>query len=114
MPFINSKVSIKMTGAQKEAVKTRMGKAIAAIPGKSEGWLMAGFDDDYSLYFKGNQDAPTAFIEVKIYGSASDEDYNRLTGLLSKIFEEELGISRERIYVSYQEIQNWGWNGSNF
>ena len=36
MPFINSKVSVPMTGAQKESVKQKLGKAISIIPGKSE------------------------------------------------------------------------------
>lgn len=45
MPFINSKVTVKMTDSQKEAVKKRLGEAITLIPGKSENWLMAGFED---------------------------------------------------------------------
>ncbi len=113
MPFINSKVSIKLTDEQKSAVKTRLGKAITAIPGKTENWLMVGFEDEYSLYFQGNQNGPTAFIEVKIFGKAAASDYDRLTGLLSMIFEEELKISQDRIYISYQEVENWGWNGAN-
>ncbi len=114
MPFINSKVSIKLTNEQKDAVKTRLGKAIAAIPGKTENWLMVGFEDEYSLYFQGNQNGPTAFIEVKIFGKASASDYDRLTGLLTMIFQEELKISQDRLYITYQEVENWGWNGANF
>ncbi len=114
MPFINSKVSVKLSEKQKETIKTRLGEGIRAIPGKSESWLMVGFEDEYTLYFKGNQDGPTAFVEVKIYGKASAEDYDRLTGILSQIFEEEAGVSPDRLYVTYQEISNWGWNGANF
>ncbi len=114
MPFINSKVSVKLSEKQKEAIKSRMGEAIAAIPGKSENWLMVGFEDEYSLYFRGNQDGPTAFVEVKIFGKASSDAYEKLTGLLTEILEEEAGISRDRIYIVYREISDWGWNGSNF
>ena len=53
MPFINSKVSVALTDTQKEELKTELGKAITLIPGKSESWLMLGFEDNYSLYFKG-------------------------------------------------------------
>ena len=54
MPFINSKVTIKISAEKEEAIKQKLGQAIAIIPGKSEGWLMVGFEDEYTLYFKGN------------------------------------------------------------
>ena len=53
MPFINSKISVKLTEEQEKKIKDRLGKAIALIPGKTESWLMVGFEDDYKLYFKG-------------------------------------------------------------
>lgn len=114
MPFINSKVSVAMDREKKEAVKARLGQAITLIPGKSESWLMVGFEDSYDLYFKGNQDAPTAFVEVKVYGGASPEVFSKMTGAICEIYQEELGIPQDRIYVKYEEVDNWGWNGSNF
>lgn len=114
MPFINAKVTVKMSEEKKEAVKKKLGEAISLIPGKSEHWLMVGFEDSYDLYFQGNKDAETAFIEVKIFGSASSAVYDKMTGVLCGIFEEELGIPAARIYVKYEEVSEWGWNGSNF
>ena len=114
MPFINAKVTVKMSEEKKEAVKKKLGEAISVIPGKSEQWLMVGFEDSYDLYFQGNKNAESAFIEVKIFGRASSEVYNKMTGVISDIFEEELGISSNRIYVKYEEVSEWGWNGSNF
>lgn len=114
MPFINSKVTVKMSPEKKEKVKSRLGEAIAIIPGKSESWLMVGFEDEYDLYFKGNQDKETAFVEVKIFGSATPDAYAKMTGAICQIFEEELQIPAERIYVKYEEVANWGWNGNNF
>ena len=114
MPFINSKVTVSMNEEKKESVKTRLGQAISIIPGKSENWLMVGFEDNYDLYFQGNQNAETAFVEVKIFGSAAGSVYDRLTAEICKIFNEELGIEPNRIYVKYEEVENWGWNGGNF
>ena len=37
-----------------------------------------------------------------------------MTGEICKIFNEELGIEPNRIYVKYEEVANWGWNGENF
>lgn len=114
MPFINSKLSVKLSEEKKEAVKARLGHAIEAIPGKTEDWLMVSFEDGCSLYFKGNQDAPTAFVEVKIFGSAPDSAYDRLTELITSIYEEELNIPGNRIYIKYEEVLHWGFNGANF
>ena len=113
MPFINSKVTVKMTEEKKEAIKSKLGEAVASTIGKSESWLMVGFKDSYDLYFQGNRSEESAFIEVSIYGKASPSAFNALTGLICDIFESELSIPKNRIYVKYQEIPNWGWNGSN-
>ncbi len=114
MPFINSKITVKMSEEKKEAIKAKLGEAIALIPGKSESWLMVGFDDGYDLYFQGNKDGESAFIKVSVYGRASAADYNTLTGAICDIFESELSIPKNRIYVTYEEVENWGWNGANF
>lgn len=114
MPFINSKVTVKMTDEKKENIKKRFGEAIKLIPGKSENWLMVGFEDGYDLYFQGNKDGESAFIEVKVFGSASSSVYNKMTSVICSILNEELNIPENRIYVKYEEVENWGWNGSNF
>jgi len=54
VPFINSKVNVALSEEEKTALKTKLGQAISLIPGKSESWLMVGFEDNCSLYFKGN------------------------------------------------------------
>lgn len=114
MPFINSKVTVKMTEQKKEAIKTKLGEAISLIPGKSENWLMVGFEDSYDLYFQGNKDGESAFVEVSIYGNTSSSACEALTGAICQIFEGELGIPKNRTYVKYQGISDWGWNGTNF
>lgn len=114
MPFINSKISVKITKEQEETIKKKLGEAIKLIPGKSESWLMVGFEEEYSLYFKGEKSEKIAFVEVKIYGKADSLVYNKMTKAICDIYMEVLNIPSDKIYVAYQEISNWGWNGSNF
>lgn len=114
MPFINSKVTKVLKEAEKENIKKRLGETIELIPGKSENWLMVGFEDNLDLYFRGNKDEDTAFVEVKIFGKTSNEIYDMLTEKITDIFSEEANIARERIYVKYEEVDHWGWNGKNF
>ncbi len=113
MPFINVKTNAQVSADKKESIKSALGKAITAIPGKSEGWLMVGIEPEYDLWFKGS-DAPAAMVEVSVYGSASPSAYNALTSEITDILNLNLSISPDRIYVKYFETPNWGWNGSNF
>ena len=114
MPYIETTASVAISGRKEQAIKERMGQAIELIPGKSEGWLMLSFHDNVPMYFKGTSDEPCAICQVKLFGSAGVEDYARLTEALTDILREELEIAPDRIYITYQEIATWGWNGGNF
>lgn len=114
MPFIRTTVSKEITDEKRESIKAKLGQAIALIPGKSESWLMLSFDDNKNMYFRGEADEEYAFLEVALFGTTSDAAYDRLTAALSEIINEELGISRDKIYIKYEEAEHWGWNGNNF
>lgn len=114
MPFIDSKVSVAISEAQEKELKTRLGQAISLIPGKSESWLMTGFEDNYHLYFRGDNSQPTAFIEVKVFGQENPSAFEALTAEITKIFGDVLGIAADHIYIKYEAVTNWGWNGGNF
>lgn len=113
MPFINVKTNQKLTDAQITAVKSKLGQAITAIPGKSEGWLMVGIEDGYTLFFKGS-DAPAAMVQVSLFGNASSNALSTLTSHITGILCDNADVSSDRVYVSYHCTNDWGWNGSNF
>ena len=114
MPYIRTTISKEISQENIENIKTKLGQAIALIPGKSESWLMLAFEDNVNMYFKGGCSEEYAYIEVSLFGSTSDAAYDRLTAAISEIINEELGIDRANIYIKYEEAEHWGWNGSNF
>jgi phenylpyruvate tautomerase PptA (4-oxalocrotonate tautomerase family) len=114
MPFIQTKVNIKISKKKEEILKSKLGEAIELIPGKTEDWLMLSFEDECNLYFKGTKEPGIAFIEVKLFGKADKDAYEKFTAAITDIINQELKISPERIYVKYEEVSHWGWNGSNF
>lgn len=113
MPFINVKTNAAVPSDKETAIKTALGQAISAIPGKSESWLMVGIEPEHILYFKGDN-APAAMVEVSIYGSTDSSSMNTLTSKITVILNEYLSIEPSRIYVKYSQTPDWGWNGSNF
>ena len=114
MPFIDIKLTKKITESDASSLKTELGKMIEAFPGKSEAWLMCNIEDDKKMWFRGDNSSDSAFVEVKLFGSVNSDSADTFTGLLCKYLEEKLGISSERTYIRYEGGTNWGWNGSNF
>ena len=112
MPFIDSKITLPVTPEQKETVKSELGKAVSII-NKPESFLMVGIEDNYDLYMAGKKLDKGAYVSVSLFGSASSDAYNRMTAEICRIYEKELGIPGSAVYVTYQGIKDWGWNGQN-
>lgn len=113
MPYIKTTTNVPIPTAAEKELKDQFGRAITLIAGKTENWLMLDFNEAEHLYFAGS-DAPAAMLEVDIFGTASNKEYDKLTSALCSCVSEKLGISQSRIYVKYTEVEHWGWNGSNF
>ena len=113
MPFIDSKITVQVSQEKREQIKARLGQAVSLI-GKSEGFLMVGFEDSYDLYMGGQKLEKGAYVSVSLFGSASSDAYSKMTGEICKILSEELSIPSDKVYVTYHGVNDWGWNGRNF
>ena len=113
MPFIDSKITIPVNPETKEKLKTELGKAISALH-KTETYLMVGIEDNYDLWMGGNKLDKGAYVSVSLFGNAAPADYDKMTGLICSLYENELGIPGNAVYVTYHPISDWGWNGHNF
>ncbi len=114
MPYIGTRVTVSLSKEKESELKEKLGKAIETIPGKTERWLMTEFQDNCRIWFAGDNSKPAAFIEVKILGGEDSDAFSKMSGVLTKIMSESLGIPGDRVYIVYQPISSWGWNGSNF
>lgn len=114
MPFISTKVNIKLSPENIDSLKREFGQAISILPGKSENYLMLSFEDNCTLFFRGSSESPIAFVEVKLFGRASANSYEKLTQKLTSILNDVLNIPPANIYIKYEETEYWGWNGANF
>lgn len=112
MPFIELKTNQNIN-AVKEILKSELGSAITAIPGKSEAWLMVELEGGKTMYFKGS-DEPCAMFEISIFGKADDNAYDDLTKRICALSEKYLNVPPDRTYVKYSEIDHWGFNNFNF
>ncbi len=113
MPFINTKLNIPLPAEKEAAIKARLGEAITLFPGKSEYWLMLNFTDNAHMWFRGYNNFPVAYVEIQLFGTATEDACAKMTQTVCTIFKEELGISPEHIYVKYEFVPVWGWNYEN-
>ena len=114
MPFIDTKLNIRLSEEKESILKAKLGEAISCFPGKSEYWLMLNFTDNSRMWFRGYNNFPIAMVEIKLFGSAEAETCERMTQTICTLFHRELGISPDHIYIKYEEVDKWGWNGENF
>jgi hypothetical protein len=75
---------------------------------------MVAVDDGKRMWFKGDNSADTAMVEVELLGDVNASASETMTARVCDILEETLGISPARVYVKYTGYRNWGWNGGNF
>ncbi len=113
MPFIDSRVTVKMSDLQKEEIKTELGKLITTL-NKSEQYLMVGIEDACDLWLGGKKLDRGAYVAVSLYGHAPKEAYDQLTGQICDLLSKKLNIPGQAVYVTYHPVSDWGWNGQNF
>ena len=111
MPFIKVKTSCPISKEQEIILKSRMGKAIELVPGKSEEYLLLEFEDNSRLWLRGENTEPIAYIEATIFGNESHAGYPAFTAKVSEIFRDVLGITAENLYIKYEDISAWGIGG---
>lgn len=112
MPFIDSKITVPVTEEKREAIKSKLGQAVSIL-NKPESFLMVGIEDNYDLYMGGKKLERGAYVAVSLFGSASSSAYENMTGEICRLYEEELGIPGQSVYVTCQGVKDWGWNGRN-
>ena len=112
MPFINVNTAQKLQDDTKEGIKKRLGELISIVPGKSESVLMIKFDDNSSIYYSGAAKVKAAYIDIRINGSATQEQKKQLIESVFELFKEQLGIDSDDVFITVSEFENWGFQGT--
>ncbi len=113
MPFISVKTSAKLSEQVKLGIEQELTEAISLLPGKTPRYFMCAVEDNISMMFHSDK-APTAFVEVKIFGRSTREAYTALTAEICDILRENAGVEPDFCYVKFEEVENWGFNKGLF
>lgn len=112
MPFIEVKTNAVFSKETTDELMKELSSSLKVI-GKSEAYVMCAVNDGMKMSFQGSSEAPTAIVEVKLLGKATKDGYAKATENICKIMQSK-GISGERCYVKYDEVEHWGLNSFMF
>ena len=115
MPFVDARISVTLTDAQKEAIKAELGQAVSVF-GKGESFLMVGIADGYDLWLGGRKLDRGAYVSFSMIGDTPDDACKAFSAKLCDIFQREAGIAGSDVYITFHPMDRsrWGWNGSTF
>lgn len=113
MPFIDVKTSVKVSDDAKNSIEKKLTQSISLLPGKTSSYFMCAVEDNVSMMFHGDK-KPTAFVEVKIFGSSTRRAYEELTARICTVLQEEIGVAPDFCYVKFEEAEHWGFNSFMF
>ena len=110
MPLLNIATNKDIKNEQRLLAKSS--GLISSLLNKSENFVMVKLTDSLPMYFAGN-DEPCCFLEIKSIGSLIPSKISRP---ICEFFSAELDISKERIYIFFQDIDSsmWAWNSRTF
>ena len=111
MPYIEVKIAKQASRKQERILTDKLGKTITLLPGKTVNGLMVSISSDEHIYKGGEFLEYGAYINVVLKSGPSREECEKLNEAIFKIMEEDLKISKENVYVSFQFCDHFGVNG---
>ena len=110
MPLLN--ISTNKEIKNEQMLISKSSAFISSLLNKSENFVMVKLTDSLNMYFSGTNE-PCCFIEIKSIGSIKP---SKMSKPICEFFAHELEISKERIYIFFQNVdpQMWAWNCKTF
>ena len=98
MPYVGINAGLKISDAQKDKIKTELGRLISIIPTKSEAGLLVDFADSKTTY-KAGVGVPCAFIDVRLFRKSEFEPKKQFTEAVFELLSQKLGLKKGK-YVT--------------
>jgi phenylpyruvate tautomerase PptA (4-oxalocrotonate tautomerase family) len=111
MPYIAINTSLEISETQKEIIKTELGRLITIIPTKTESGLMIDFSDKRTFY-KAGKKVDGVFIDLRLLHQFDFDAKKKFTEEVIEMIHQKMNVSKENIYVTIMEFDNWGAIGT--
>jgi phenylpyruvate tautomerase PptA (4-oxalocrotonate tautomerase family) len=114
MPLLKLHTSVPISDDLKPKLLASCLRILAQVTGKPEAVTMVVLEN--GEFLMGGKPGHAAFVDIRGIGGLTADVNKKLSEKLCDFLGKELGISPERIYITFTEVaaSNWGWNGSTF
>ncbi|MBP9913184.1 MAG: hypothetical protein KBF26_07225 [Opitutaceae bacterium] len=114
MPYLKIQTNLSLTKKAERTVLKEASALVASELEKPESFVMVALQPDTAMLFAGS-DKPVAFLELKSVGLPGRKT-KTLCKALCALIEKHLGVSPERVYVKFIDVNRgmWGWKGDTF
>ena len=112
MPYFHIQTNVDIP--QQDALLKAASVEISKLLSKPESYVMVTVQSSVPMLFAGTSD-PVALLTLKSIRLPTDKT-KELSETLCLFMEEQLHISKERIYIDFVDLTGsmWGWNGRTF
>ena len=111
MPYIAINTTLELSAAQKEKIKTELGRLMPIIPTKTEAGLMIDFSGSRTIY-KAGVEVSGAFIDLRLFRKSDFEPKKKFTEETFEMLSRELGLEKDNMYLNISEFEHWGSGGT--
>lgn len=114
MPYLKIETNKRLDEAAAQALLKKSSAVTATLLGKPEKWIMVSICPGAAMMFDGSTEL-SAYVELKSI-SLTQEACGELSKSLCDFLNTALGISPERVYIEFWNINGkmFGWNGGTF
>ena len=114
MPYIEAKLSIELNDSQKDELQAKLVQAVSSAFTKPNAYIMTNIEDEKSLYMGDKKVEKGAYVEVKALGTVTKRSCQTAKKTICDIVTNDYGLEVILVYITYQPVDMWGWNGSMF
>lgn len=113
MPHLRILTNKSLSEYKTEETIKKASSIVAEMLQKDESSVMVTIQDKEKMTFGGTTDY-TAYLHLESIGFK--ESPNTLAGKLCDFAEQQMGISQDRVYVNFEDLNRelYGWNGKTF
>jgi phenylpyruvate tautomerase len=111
MPYLKIQTNLPIGKKSRQTILRNASALVALELEKPEELVMVALQDNTTMLFAGSDD-PVAFLELKSVGLPGRKT-KRLSQALCSLIEDHLGITKDRVYVKFIDVNRgmWGWKG---
>lgn len=111
MPYIRLELNQYLSDSERLTLAQKAADLVGSLPGKLASRTMVNIASNCDLYLNG-QDRALAFVEVRMFNQAEQQDKTTLVERLFALLEGDYSIAREDAFMNVIELPSWGKNGS--